>query len=165
MPVQIWDMLPTSQSLSLVGYTAGDGPSTSTGGMARAKKSQGDALVRRAWPKSFSEAVSQADGTTKQDTPEPESAIDRFDAGLKSLQEEIEKDNDDPARKYIAEEMEPFCLPASIADEDAGSELIAVLTERGQGLQKNIRYLDRKQLVSALREKPVSSLRSVEFPR
>lgn len=165
MPVQIWDMLPTSQSLSLVGYTAGDGPSTSTGGMARAKRSQGDALVRRAWPKSFGEAVSQADETTKQDTLEPESAIDRFDAGLKSLQEQVEKDNGDPARRYIAEEMEPFCLPDSTRYEDAGSDLIAVLTEWGQGLQETVRYLDRKQLVSALQEKPVSQLPSIELPR
>lgn len=165
MPVQIWDMLPISQSLSLVGYTVGDGPSTTTGGITGQKKSHGDAIARRTWPKSFGDPISQADEATKQDAPESESAIDRFNAGLKSLQEEIEIDDGDPARKYIAEEMEPFCLPDSTQYEDARSDLIAVLTERGQGLQETVRYLDRKQLVTALQEKPVSQLPSTELPR
>ena len=163
MPVQIWDMLPTSQSLSLVEYTVGDGQSITPGGMTGPKKSQGSTVVRRTWPKSFGEAISKADNAIKQDAPELESTIDRFAARLNSLLEDINKDNNDPARKYMAEEMEPFCLPASI-EEDAGSELVAVLTERGQGLEETTRFLDRKQLVSALLEKPVSSLRRLSFP-
>lgn len=162
MPVQIWDMLPTSQSLSLVGYTVGTGPSATTGGMAGPKKTQGDMVARRTWPKSFGEVTSQADD--KQDAPEPESAVDRLAAGLNSLLEEINMDHDDPARNYIAEEMEPFCLPAPIEEEDAGSELVAVLTERAQGLEETTRFLGRKQLVSALLEKPVSPIRSIKVP-
>ncbi|KAK1828803.1 hypothetical protein QBC39DRAFT_415772 [Podospora conica] len=157
MPVQIWDMLPTSQSVSLVGYTMGDGPSTTTGGITGAKKSRGDASVRRTWPKNFSQAISKVDDATKQDTPEPESGGDRFAARLNALIEDINNDNNDPARRYIAEEMESFCLPASIEDEDVGSELVAVLTERGEGLEETTRFLDRKQLVSELLEKTETS--------
>ncbi|KAK0738689.1 hypothetical protein B0T18DRAFT_333187, partial [Schizothecium vesticola] len=163
MPVQIWDMLPMSQSVSLVGYTVGDGQSTTTGGMTGPKKSQGDTVVRRTWPKSFGEAIGKADDAIKQDAAEPESAIDRFAARLNSLLEDISKDSDNPARKYIAEEMESFCLPASIEDEDAGSELVAVLTERGQGVEEITRFLDRKQLVSALLEKPVTPKETASF--
>jgi hypothetical protein len=165
MPVQIWDMLPTSQSLSLVGYTVGDGPSSTTGGITGSKKPQGDTVVRRTWPKSFGEVVSNTDDAIDQDVPEPESPVDRFAARLNSLLEDINKDNDDPARNYITEEMEPFCLPASIDDGDAGSELVAVLTERGQGLVETTRFLNQKQLISALLEKPVCSLPQIEFSR